>query len=69
MTYSHLVALAGQLRFCAFNSCLECPLVEDDSRCIVKNLDEIADIVEFLANLIADEDSKIEDGEADELPF
>lgn len=69
MSYSQLMALADQLRFCAFNSCLDCPLVEDDSRCIVKNLDEIAEIVEFLANLIADKESEIEDEEADELPF
>lgn len=67
MDYSQLMALADQLRFCAFNSCLECPLVEDDSRCIVKNLDEIAEIVEFLANLIAEDE---DDMEVDEfLPF
>ena len=69
MDYSQLMALADQLRFCAFKSCLECALVEDDSRCIVKNLGEIAEIIEFLANLIADEGSEIEDEEADELPF
>ena len=67
MDYSQLMALADQLRFCAFNSCLECPLIEDDSRCIVKNLDEIAEIVEFLANLIAEDDEEFELSE--ELPF
>ena len=67
MDYSKLLALADQLRFCAFNSCLECPLIEDDSRCIVKNLGEIAEIVEFLAKLIAEDDEEWE--EADILPF
>ena len=67
MTYSQLMALAEQLHFCAHNSCLDCPLVEDDSKCIVKNLDEIAEIVEFLANLIAEGDEEWE--VTDILPF
>lgn len=58
MSYSQLMALADQLRFCAFNSCLDCELIMDDSRCLVKNLDEIADIVEFLANIIAENEEE-----------
>ena len=58
MSYSQLMALADQLRFCASHSCLECELIMDDSRCLVKNLDEIADIVEFLANIIAENEEE-----------
>ena len=67
MGYSELMALAEQLRFCASNSCIDCELVMDDSKCIVKNLDELAEIVEFLANLIAEDDDEMEVDEF--LPF
>lgn len=67
MSYSQLMALADQLRFCATHSCMECELVLDDSKCLVKNLDEIAEIIEFLANIIAldEEDEEVDDF----LPF
>lgn len=58
MSYSQLMALADQLRFCSSHSCLDCELIMDDSRCLVKNLDEIADIVEFLANIIAESEEE-----------
>lgn len=67
MGYSELMALAEQLRFCASHSCMDCELVADDSKCLVKNLDEIAEIVEFLANLIAQDDDEMEVDEF--LPF
>lgn len=67
MSYSQLMALAEQLRFCASQSCMDCELLMDDSKCLVKNLGEIAEIVEFLANIIAEDE---DDMEVDEfLPF
>lgn len=67
MSYSQLMALAEQLRFCDTHSCLDCDLALDDSRCLVKNLGEIAELIEFLAELLAEEDDDMEEGEY--LPF
>ena len=67
MNYTQLMALADQLRFCATHSCLDCELVADDSKCIVKNLGELAELIEFLAQLIAEEDEEMEVDEF--LPF
>lgn len=67
MSYSQLMALAEQLRFCDTHSCMDCDLVMDDSKCLVKNLGEIAELIEFLAELVAENE---DDMEVDELlPF